>query len=198
MLIPPLLDTCYHGNMRKIIAAALCLLTVAVTQHTCQAQPVPIPSQVGDLVPTSPKEAWGDLGAIQSGDGSPWWSEVLLYIPNRILDLIDVFRVDVGVGASVGAVVRVTEYAQVGYRQMAPVSLRVGDFGRQFPVLVETSNEIGVSPAFKQSADREVCKAEVGLGGDLLIVGAYGGICLDELADFVGGLFLIDFKDDDM
>jgi hypothetical protein len=138
------------------------------------------------------------LGAIQSGEGSPWWSDVLLYIPNRILDLIDVFRVDVGVGASVGAVVRVTEYAQLGYRQMAPVSLRVGDFGRQFPVLVETSNEIGVSPAFKQSADRDVCAAEIGLGGDLLIVGAYGGICLDELADFVGGLFLIDFKDDDM
>lgn len=198
MLIPPRLHTWYHRDMRKIILAALCFLTVVITQPTCEAQPLPLQPHVGDLVPTSPKEAWGDLGAIQSGEGSPWWSEVLLYIPNRILDLIDVFRVDVGVGASVGAIVRVTEYAQVGYRQMAPVSLRVGDFGRQFPVLVETSNEIGVSPAFKQSADRDVCKAEVGLGGDLLIVGAYGGICLDELADFVGGLFLIDFKDDDM
>jgi hypothetical protein len=198
MLIPPPSDTWYHRSMRKIIYAALCLTAVLVTRPACEAQPLPLPPQVGDLVPTSPKEAWGDLGAIQSGEGSPWWSDVLLYIPNRVLDLIDVFRVDVGVGASVGAVVRVTEYAQLGYRQMAPVSLRVGDFGRQFPVLVETSNEIGVSPAFKQSADRDVCSAEIGLGGDLLIVGAYGGICLDELADFVGGLFLIDFKDDDM
>lgn len=198
MLIPPPSDTWYHRSMRKIIYAALCLTAVLVTRPACEAQPLPLPPQVGDLVPTSPKEAWGDLGAIQSGEGSPWWSDVFLYIPNRVLDLIDVFRVDVGVGASVGAVVRVTEYAQLGYRQMAPVSLRVGDFGRQFPVLVETSNEIGVSPAFKQSADRDVCSAEIGLGGDLLIVGAYGGICLDELADFVGGLFLIDFKDDDM
>ena len=198
MLIPPPSDTWYHRSMRKIIYAALCLTAVLVTRPACEAQPLPLPPQVGELVPTSPKEAWGDLGAIQSGEGSPWWSDVLLYIPNRVLDLIDVFRVDVGVGASVGAVVRVTEYAQLGYRQMAPVSLRVGDFGRQFPVLVETSNEIGVSPAFKQSADRDVCSAEIGLGGDLLIVGAYGGICLDELADFVGGLFLIDFKDDDM
>lgn len=184
--------------MRTIIFTILSILSVIFSQPSCEAQPLPIPPQVGDLVPTSPKEAWGDLGAIQAGEGSPWWTDVLLYIPNRILDLIDVFRVDVGVGASVGAVVRVTEYAQVGYRQMAPVSLRVGDFGRQFPVLVETSNEIGISPAFKQSADRDVCSAELGLGGDLLIVGAYGGICLDELADFVGGLFLIDFKDDDM
>lgn len=198
MPIPPPFDTWYHHSMRKIMYAALCILAIVATVPMCEAQPLPLQPSVGDLVPTSPKEAWGDLGAIQAGEGSPWWSEVLLYIPNRILDLIDVFRVDVGVGASVGAVVRVTEYAQVGYRQMAPVSLRVGDFGRQFPVLVETSNEIGVSPAFKQSADREVCSAEIGLGGDLLIVGAYGGICLDELADFVGGLFLIDFKDDDM
>ena len=198
MLIPPPFDTWYHRTMRKVIYGALCLMSVLVTQPVCEAQPLPLTPSVGDLVPASPKEAWGDLGAIQAGEGSPWWADVLLYIPNRVLDLIDVFRVDVGVGASVGAVVRVTEYAQLGYRQMAPVSLRVGDFGRQFPVLVETSNEIGVSPAFKQSADRDVCSAEIGLGGDLLIVGAYGGICLDELADFVGGLFLIDFKDDDM
>jgi hypothetical protein len=151
-----------------------------------------------DLVPTSPKEAWRDLEAVEVNEGTPWWAEVLLYIPNRILDIIDIFRVDVGVGASVGGVVRVTEYAQLGYRQMMPVSLRVGDFGRQFPVVVESSNEIGVSPAFKQSADRDVCEAEIGLGLDVLLVGAYGGVCLDEVADFVGGIFLIDFKGDDL
>lgn len=177
-----------------VITFALSLGTTSVTRAQ---ESVMIPGYQ-DLVPTSPKEAWGDLNAIQINEGTPWWADLLLYIPNRVLDLIDVFRVDVGVGASVGAVVRVTEYAQFGYRQMAPVSLRVGDFGRQFPVLVESSNEFGLSPAFKQSADREVCKAELGLGGDLLIVGAYGGICLDELADFIGGIFLIDFKGDDM
>ena len=123
MLIPPPSDTWYHRSMRKIIYAALCLTAVLVTRPACEAQPLPLPPQVGDLVPTSPKEAWGDLGAIQSGEGSPWWSDVLLYIPNRVLDLIDVFRVDVGVGASVGSVVRVTEYAQLGYRRMAPLSI---------------------------------------------------------------------------
>jgi hypothetical protein len=81
---------------------------------------------------------------------------------------------------------------------MMPVSLRVGDFGRNFPVIVESSNEIGISPAFKQSADRDICTAELGLGLDVLIVGGYGGLCLDELADFVGGIFLVDFKGDDL
>ena len=183
---------------RFIIATAFVAASFVTGLVSAQADDLAIQPGYQDLVPTSPKEAWGDLGAIQVTDGTPWWSEALLYIPNRILDLIDVFRVDVGVGASVGAVVRVTEYAQAGYRQMLPVSLRVGDFGRQFPALVETSNEMGVSPLFKQSADREVCKAEIGLGADALIVGAYGGICLDEVADFIGGLFLIDFKGDDL
>jgi hypothetical protein len=43
-----------------------------------------------------------------------------------------------------------------------------------------------------------VCEAEIGLGLDVLLVGAYGGVCLDEVADFVGGIFLIDFKGDDL
>lgn len=151
-----------------------------------------------DTVPASPKEGWRDLATVEVNEGTPWWAEVLLYIPNRLLDLIDVFRVDVGVGASVGGVVRVTKHAQLGYRQMIPVSLRVGDFGRQFPAVVETSNELGVSPAFKQSADRDVCEAEVGLGLDVLLLGGYAGVCLDEVADFVGGIFLVDFKKDDL
>jgi hypothetical protein len=167
-------------------------------QHPAYAQEEGVQPGYQDLVPTSPKEAWRDLEAVEVNEGTPWWAEVLLYIPNRVLDLIDVFRVDVGVGASVGGVVRVTEYVQAGYRQMLPVSLRVGDFGRQFPVVVESSNEIGISPAFKQSADRDVCEAEIGLGLDILLVGGYGGVCMDELADFIGGIFLIDFKNDDL
>jgi hypothetical protein len=151
-----------------------------------------------DFVPTSPKEAWRDLESVQINDGTPWWTELIYYIPNRVLDLIDVFRFDLGIGGSLGGVIRVTKYAQVGYRQMIPASFRVGDFGRDFPVLIESSNELGLSPAFKQSADRDVGSAELGLGADLVLVGAYGGIRLDELVDLLGGIFLIDIKDDDL
>jgi len=183
----------------KRLALFSLFAAVLITSHplVASADEIAVVPGYQDLVPTSPKEAWNDLSAIQVNEGTSWLADVFWYIPNRVLDLIDVFRVDVGVGASVGAVVRVTEYVQVGYRQMLPVSLRVGDFGRQFPVIVESSNEFGISPAFKQSADRQVCQAEIGLGGDILIVGAYGGVCLDELADFIGGFFMIDFKGDD-
>jgi hypothetical protein len=180
-------------SLAGAIALNLSLFSTCIT-----AQDLEIAPTIPDLVPASPKEAWRDLATVEINDGTPWWAEVLLYIPNRVLDLIDVFRVDVGVGASVGGVVRVTKYVQGGYRQMLPVSLRVGDFGRQFPVMVESSNEIGISPAFKQSADRDVCEAELGLGLDLFLLGGYGGLCLDEVADFVGGIFLVDLKGDDL
>jgi hypothetical protein len=181
-----------------LLVCSAVVLSFATQILPALAQDLEVAPTTPEFVPTSPKEAWGDLEAVEINDGTPWWAEVLLYIPNRVLDLIDVFRIDVGIGASVGGVVRVTKYAQGGYRQMLPVSLRVGDFGRQFPVVVETSTEIGISPAFKQSADRDVCDAELGLGLDLFLLGGYGGVCLDEVADFVGGIFLVDFKGDDL
>ena len=146
----------------------------------------------------SPKNAWGDFDVVEEDVGYPWWGDVLAWVPNRILDFIDIFRVDVGIGPSRGAVIRVSKYAQAGYRVMRPGSFRIGDFGRKAPILYERSNEIGVSPSFAQSKDREVCPGEIGLGGDLFILGGYAGICVEELADFFVGLFFFDIMDDDL
>jgi hypothetical protein len=184
--------------MRQFLFSVLLGTILLLSSRTSWAQERYTDGNYNDLVPTSPKEGWSKLEPIEKGEGSPVWSQVLLWLPNRILDLIDVFRVDVGVGPSFGAVVRVTKYGEIGYRQMAPASLRVGDFGRQMPFLIETSNEFGVGPAYVNSSDRNVCDGEIGLGADLLVAGAYGGVCVDEFADFLAGIFFIDLKDDDI
>lgn len=154
-----------------------------------------------DRVGASPRQPWGDFALDQpenSSSKSPWWAQVLLWIPNRVMDFIDIFRADVGVGPSLGGVVRFTRYGQVGYRQMTPLSVRVGLFGRKAPVLLEHSSEFGVGPGFISSKDRSVCKAEVGLGADAFIAGAYAGVCVDEVLDFVAGLFFLDVSGDDI
>ena len=181
------------------VLLTIALLLAAPAQLHAQAipLPVPIPAPIADLVPASPKQPWVDLATAQIKSDSPWWSEVLLYVPNRILDFIDIFRIDVGFGPSVGAVVRVTEYGQVGFREMLPASVRVGDLGRRFPGMIETSNEFGIGPAYVDSADRSVCPGEIGLGGDVMLAGAYAGVCVDEIADFLAGLVFIDLKGDD-
>ena len=156
-----------------------------------------------DQVSASPKKPWGDF-AIESeetqssSNRQPWWAQILLWVPNRVLDLIDVVKLDVGAGMSFGAVARITKFGQFGYRSLSPLSVRVGLFGRKLPVLVEHSSEFGIGPGFLQSSERTVCKGEIGAGADLFIVGAYGGICVDELLDFVAGIFFLDVSGDDL
>lgn len=187
--------------MRNQLVTSLLLATLCATLFspiTVTAQDRYSDGNYKELVPVSPKEGWDRLEPVQKGEASPFWSQLLMWFPNRVLDLIDIFRVDVGVGPSFGAVVRVTKYGQVGFREVMPASLRVGDFGRQMPVLLETSNEFGIGPAYVDSADRKVCDGEIGLGADALVAGAYAGVCVDEFADFVAGIFFIDLKDDDI
>lgn len=136
-------------------------------------------------------------GSARGNSAQATWQKVLFYLPNRVVDLLDIFRVDVGVGPANGAVLRLTDYGQAGGRFMSPGSLRVGLFGRNWPVHLEEGDEYGIGPGFVRSRDRKTGKFEVGLGGDLLIAGAYAGLRFDEVLDFVTGLVGYDLLDDD-
>ncbi len=134
----------------------------------------------------------------QKGAPASFARKAALYLPNRILDFIDIFRVDAGVGPASGAVVRVTKWGQAGMRYFTPASVRIGLRGRDLPFFVEHSNEFGAGPAFVSSPDRRVTPAEVGLGADLVICGVYAGVSLDSAADFILGIFGVDFAEDDL
>ena len=159
----------------------------------------------------SPNHPWADISHLPQDSrsessssskddegGGGFLDALMMYIPNRFLDLVDIFKADVGVGPSVGAVVRVTKYGQVGLRAIAPMSARLGLLGRRAPAMLETSSEMGIGPAYKRSKDRKVCWGEVGAGVDLILVGGYLGACPDELVDFVAGIFFLDLKGDDL
>ena len=124
--------------------------------------------------------------------------KILLYLPNRFLDLIDIFRVDVGIGPAAGGVVRITKYGQAGYRTFAPLSVRAGLMGRQPPLMVEESPEYGVGPSYVESKDREVGSMEVGAGVDLFVAGGYIGVDFYQIPDFFLGFFGVDYADDDL
>lgn len=186
---------------RHIIALAIILTAAPLNAALGEEAPSFPPESAAPEAAVSPKAPWPDIStklpAEMKEESTPWWEHVLLWVPNRIADFIDIFRIDLGVGPAVGGVVRITEFGQVGYRMMMPASLRVGDFGRKVPVMVEHSNEFGVGPLYVSSSERKVCTGEVGAGLDLLILGGYGGVCFEEVADFVGGLFFLDLMKDD-
>lgn len=142
----------------------------------------------------------GGGGRRRYGGGSSGLTarSVLLYLPNRLLDFVDIFRFDVGVGPAWGVVGRVTKYGQIGYREFSPASFRLGLRGRRLPFFVERSSEFGVGPGFVRSHDRGVTPAEIGAGADLFIAGVYLGLSFDQLADFLLGWFGPDFPDDDL
>jgi hypothetical protein len=139
----------------------------------------------------------GSRGGGGGSSGASAGRKALLYLPNRLADLVDIVRLDVGVGFGYGAVARITKHLQMGYRHFDPGSMRFGLRGRRAPVFLERADEKGFGGGFKTSPERKVTAGEFGLGADLAIIGAYAGICFDELADFAAGLVTYDFKGDD-
>ena len=140
----------------------------------------------------------GGSGASSGASNDAFTRALVLYLPNRLLDFIDVFRVDVGAGPAIGAVVRITEYGQMGYREFFPLSVRFGLRARQAPVFIEDATEKGFGPNFMSSLSREISPIELGLGGDLLLLGAYLGLSVDEAFDFLTGIIGFDIKGDDL
>ena len=125
------------------------------------------------------------------------WRSVFLYLPNRLLDFIDIFRVDAGVGPAIGGVVRITKWGQAGIREVEPFSLRLGLHGRASPVFLEKKGEHGVGPYFVSNPERKTTPVEMGAGVDLFIIGVYAGVSVDSIFDFFGGIVGFDLSDDD-
>ncbi len=175
--------------------SALLSLAVPVASLAQSSYDMEVSEEETRTVEVSPKRGWGSSDFVEEDDALPFWAEALLWPVNRLLDFIDVFRADLGVGPAYGGVLRLTRYGQMGYREMAPGSFRVGLLGRRAPILIETSSESGFGPWFAESKQRSICEAEVALGFDLGIAGAQAGRCFDELFEFLGGIVFLDPSD---
>ena len=47
-------------------------------------------------------------------EGFPWWGLVLLYVPNRVFDLLDLITLEVGYCLGIGAKAQVTDFTSIG------------------------------------------------------------------------------------
>ncbi|HHZ83188.1 MAG TPA: hypothetical protein EYN60_04105 [Nitrospirales bacterium] len=126
---------------------------------------------------------------------------VLLYPVNRILDIFDIFRINLGFGPGYGINVRATKLLQAGVESYS--TLRVG-LGKESGIwsprygIVYTESELltaGASLAYMGGRQRGTM--EVGTTVHLGLIGAEGAIDLAEIADFFLGFAMIDFKEDD-
>lgn len=131
--------------------------------------------------------------------GRPFLIGVLLYLPNRVLDLLDVARAGVEVGPGVGLDLTATEYLRLGL--MARTSAGVGyETLRHLPVKAagETYLDVGplgINPAFPLPWYRNTWDLRV--EAHVLLVGAHVAVNPAEIADAILGLTTFDLMDDD-
>lgn len=126
---------------------------------------------------------------------------ILLWLPNRIFDVLDIVRARVKVGPGIGFTVRATELADVklGAWTAAWIGLRGPRMEPRipWPVGVETYAGAGVSVVEAESDEQLYGHGEFGVGLHAALVGVDVGVDLLELGDFVLGLVTIDIGDDD-
>ena len=127
---------------------------------------------------------------------------IVNYIPNRILDFTDIFNLGISFGPTLGIDFSISDKIQIGYMAysgtgytwMGRKKIRQHNgSGQTYGIFLyrRNSSEEGRESTFLRDEYR--VSLQVGFG----LVQLYGAIKLDELVDFVLGLFLIDIKVDD-
>jgi hypothetical protein len=126
---------------------------------------------------------------------------ILFYIPNRIFDLLDLFRIRVRVGPGISAGVRATKpvSAFVGFHSTLFVGLHGPRGKAEFPWPVGIENRGGAQASLADLAPGNTYYGPLEIGAEVhpLIVGINIGVEPFELLDFAAGFLCIDFQDDD-
>jgi hypothetical protein len=116
------------------------------------------------------------------------------YLPNLVMDFIDIFKLNIGVGDGAGADLRFTRLLEGGIGKYDVT--RYGINGRDSPVFDESIDEQGVGLIGITIGDLDRDPYEIGLTlhtqGGFEIAGN-----LRSLADLITGIILIDLEGDD-
>lgn len=125
------------------------------------------------------------------------FSKIVFYIPNVLLDFVDIFKLNVGVGPGFGIHAQATEPLQAGI--IFYDCVRIGLTGKRFDFWrYEDTQEIGICYAYHQKGDIKRNNSEIGGILHFLILGAEASINLEEIGDFISGIFFYDAKEDDL
>jgi len=177
---------------RSLAAAPILLLAVTLLPACASARP----SGGGNPASPMPAEAWFDSPPKHSAG-----EIVLLYIPNRLFDLLDIVRARVRVGPGFAFSVRATEGAQFTAGTYSTLFLGLPGPRRQriinWPVGVEKIEHAQGEPRPRDDAPRYGI-GEIGLGLQAAIVGADVGVDPWEIVDFLAGIITLDPVEDDL
>jgi hypothetical protein len=125
----------------------------------------------------------------------------LMYLPNRIFDLLDIVRLRVRVGPGISAGVRATKPASafVGFHSTLFAGLPGPRGKAEIPLPVGFDMRGGAQASVADLTARNVYydPLEVGFEIQPFIIGLNIGIGVFEILDFAAGFLFIDLQDDD-
>jgi hypothetical protein len=171
----------------KVIASMAAATAIILT---------PLPSMAGGELPSRPSAPAACAPKAPCAAPCDWLHVILYYVPNRVLDFVDIFRVNVGVGCGWGINVRLTELLEAGVGQYE--TTRFGMKGRVLPVYEENINEGGIAILGYVNGCLQRDPTEIGADLHIAVIGAQAAVSLAEAADFITGIVLIDLQDDDL
>ena len=158
---------------------------------------------------------------------SQWMDKVTLYFPNRILDILDIFSLNIGVGLTAHASLRATHEVEIGGGFSATAQM-IKDYNRQYGFARRNGVYSGVGPIVATNMERRPAYLLVKeyywdkdglitpdeehflpkegvadfweIGGSLGfgVLEADGSIHPVEILDALLGIFFIDICDDDL
>jgi len=131
-------------------------------------------------------------------------TRLLWYAPNRVMDLLDIFRLRLRVGPGLAANVRMTDYGAFYVGRYDAIFAGLpgprGSHRLRLPVGMESLRGVvmaGVDATDDTRHGPEYGPAEINVGVQMLFVGAEAGVEVSEIGDFFAGLFLFDPRGDD-
>jgi hypothetical protein len=137
--------------------------------------------------------------AAESRDGRPFLVGALLYLPNRIFDIGDLFRLGVDVGPGVGIDLQATQLVQL--KLLSRLSVGVGyQTLRHLPVKASADAAFGVGPIGGSPAGGlgwYRSPSDIRLEFHLLVLGAHVAVDPVEWIDLPLGLVGLDPAHDD-
>lgn len=140
------------------------------------------------------------------GNGQGVGHKLLLYIPNRIFDVLDIVRARVRLGPGLALGTRVTKYTDLFMGSYTSVYLGLPG-PRQVPRVpwpggIESRSGLAASVAdattTSYDANPRYAVTEIGLGLQAVLVGAEVGFDPLEVFDMAFGVLFIDFREDDL
>ena len=181
-------------RVRDVLITGVCLMVCWAGIVRAQELSAPAPATVASSVPSVAPKPVHSLG-----------HKLLLYLPNRFLDLVDIMRFRLRAGPGLAADARITMYAANFIGQYNTIYAGLPG-PRRAPVLprpvgrevwkglmvmdVDATDETPYPPHYSDS--------EMTLGAQVLLVGLDVGLDPIELGDFLTGWVLIDIAGDDL